>query len=144
MESASYYDRSKEKYTEEESLQIKKAYEIDTLSIIELAKKHKRTPGCIAAKLKMMGIIGVASMARGYSTYKGSDLYKEICKAYETKTAEKKEKKEAGTLSVSGPATKATVLAELNALKEDVKEMKKDIKEILRYMTALYELESGE
>lgn len=150
MESLSYYDRSKEKYSEEESMEIKKEYEIDKHSIIEIGKKHTRTPGSIAYRLKIIGIVHHPAVARGYTEYKASELYKEVCKEYEKKDGERKEKREERvkakeTLSVSGMSTtKTSVMLELATLKKDMEDIKKDIKQILTYMTAVYEFENDE
>jgi hypothetical protein len=93
MQTLEYYNRSKEKWSDEESQQIKKEYEIDLLDILQIAIKHKRTPGCIGHKLKDIGILTNHSMARGYDEYKSSILYKEICLEYRKRDEERINKK---------------------------------------------------
>ena len=82
MQALEYYTKSKDKWSEEESEQVKKEYEIDLLDILQISLKHKRTPGCIGHKLKTLGIVTNHTMARGYDIYKSSDLYKEICDSH--------------------------------------------------------------
>lgn len=77
-----YYDRSKQKWTFEDTQQLRSAYEEDMLDILECANLLKRTPGCISYKLKSMGIISHNVLARGYSEYKASPLYAEVVETH--------------------------------------------------------------
>jgi len=152
MNSLNFYDRSKTPWTVEESEEVRKEYETDLLSIIEIGNKHKRTPGCIAYKLKNLGLIVHNALSRGYTEYKTSNLYIEICKEYKKGDEEKKLKKEE-KLKLKGESkenvkthklTKADIIHEIKYLKEEVSEMKKDIKQVLTYITSIYEFEKEE
>lgn len=150
MNPLSFYDRSKAPWTIEESEEVRKEYETDLLSIIDIGNTHKRTPGCIAYKLKNLGLIVHNTLSRGYREYKTSNLYIEICKENKKGDEEKKLKKEE-KLKLKGESTEnvkphkltnSEIIQEIKCLKEEVSEMKKDIKQVLSYITSIYEFES--
>jgi hypothetical protein len=152
MNPLSFYERSKVPWTVEESEEVRKEYETDLLSIIEIGNKHRRTPGCIAYKLKNLGLIVHNALSRGYTEYKTSALYIEICKEYKKSDEEKKLKKEE-KLKIKGEITekikthkltKTDIIHEIKYLKDEVSEMKKDIKQMLSYITSIYEFEKEE
>ena len=149
MNTLSFYDRSKVPWSVEESEEVRKEYETELLSIIDIGNKHKRTPGCIAYKLKNLGLIVHNTLSRGYTEYKTSNLYIEICKEYKKCDEEKKIKKEE-KLKQKGEITenvkkhkltKKDIIHEIKYLKEEISEMKKDIKQMLSYITSIYEFE---
>ena len=156
MQSLEYYSKSKDKWSEEETRQVRIEYEIDLLDVLQIAVNHKRTPGCIGHKLKTLGILTNHTMARGYDTYKSSDLYKEICDSYKKEDAEKKERKilevkpkrqpmfPIQSLPVSVPVElpKRRLAYEIQELRKEINEMKGDVKRILFLMNAIYEFES--
>jgi hypothetical protein len=151
MNTADFYDRSKLKWTEEEARQIRKAYETDEMNIIQIADIHKRTPGCIAAKLKDDGVVVSHTLTRGFEEYKASDLFKEICVEYRLREEERKEKKkerEATLLERVATTSKqegiATNSNEIALLRKEVGELRHDIKKVLEYMTSLWEFETAE
>lgn len=150
MNSADYYDRSKLKWTDEEAAQIRKEYETDEMNIIQIADIHKRTPGCIAAKLKADGVVISHTLTRGFEEYKASDLFKEICVEYRLREDERKEKKkerEAALLAqvkqASSSNSNLTIQSELIAMKKELLELKRDVKKVLEYMTSLWEFETA-
>jgi galactitol-specific phosphotransferase system IIB component len=143
MNPLSFYERSKVPWTVEESEEVRKEYETDLLNIIEIGNKHTRTPGCIAYKLKNLGLIVHNALSRGYTEYKTSTLYIEICKEYKKGDEEKKLKNEK-KLKVKGEMTKTDIIHEIKHLKEEISEIKKDIKQMLSYITSIYEFEKEE
>ena len=149
MNSLSYYDRSKVPWTEEEAEEIKKEYETELLNIIQIGDKHKRTPGGIAYKLKSDGIVVHNALTRGYTEYIKSNLYEEICKDGKKEDAVKKQKKEelAKRKEETTEIKKLTftdVVREIRSLKDEISEMKKDIKQVLSFMTSIYDFETKE
>jgi hypothetical protein len=138
MNQLSYYERTKLPYSEEETQQLKKEYEVDSLDILQCANIHKRTPGSIAFKLKIMGIVVNHQLARGYKEYKTSDLYDEVVIANVKKDVDKQlKKREKETLKEE----KTFAPNEILKIKEDIMELKKDVKEILRLINLVYEFE---
>ena len=147
MNTLSFYDRSNVPWSVEESEEVRKEYETELLSIIDIGNKHKRTPGCIAYKLKNLGLIVHNTLSRGYTEYKTSNLYIEICKEYKKCDEEKKikkEEKQKGEITENvkkHKLTKKDIIHEIKYLKEEISEMKKDIKQMLSYITSIYEFE---
>jgi hypothetical protein len=147
MNPLSFYERSKAPWTVEESDEVKEEYETDLLSIIEIGNKHKRTPGCIAYKLKTLGLIVHNKLSRGYKEYKTSKLYAEICNERKKDDEEKKYKKEEKLKEKTienvkkHKLTNTDIIREIKYLKEEVSEIKKDIKQMLSYITSIYEFE---
>lgn len=158
-----HYDRCKVAWTPEEEAQVKREYETDCMTITEIGDKHKRTPGGIAYALKRIGLIIHNAAARGYAEYRASSLFEEIC------SQSKKEKEERATISEERLKRKEELailkeerlkqkedrktlesivatdnpMRELQSLKKEVAEMKKDIKQMLFYITSLYEFETS-
>ena len=144
-----FYDRSKVPWTLEESENVRKEYDSDLLNIIDIANIHKRTPGSIAYKLKHLGLIVHSALSRGYAEYKTSELYIEVCNDRKKDDDEKKAKKEETLKSKEESTLKLKptnkyLINEINLLKEEISEIKKDIKQILSYITSIYEFEKDE
>ena len=72
------FTKSGEKWSVEEDNQLNKLYNDDLLDILEIAKIHERSPGGIISRLSKHNYITDRKLARGYLTYKNSDLYKDI------------------------------------------------------------------
>lgn len=90
MNCREYYNRQNESWDDKEHQDIRNEYEINKMSIIQIADIHRRTPGAISYKLKNIGLIANHTFARGYYEYTSSDLYKEIVtngKSYKRKLA---------------------------------------------------------
>ena len=147
MNTLAYYTRSSIKWSEEECEQLRKEYMTDNLDILEIGNIHRRTPGCIAHKLKAMEIITYAPYAKGYVEYKASELYKEICTdsvQRDEERAKRRAEKERVLAEKEVVKTKqSTSSNEFERMKVDIAEMKRDIKMILHYMTSLYEFETS-
>jgi len=151
MNSVNYYDCSKLPWNEEETEELKSEYGIHLLNIIEIANIHRRTPGSIAYKLKNIGMVGYAVMARGYEEYKNSTLYNQVVQQHRKEDTEKKSKKdqkkeekmkikeEKDSLQ---KMSKVDLIREILTMKEEISEIKEDIKQILNYMTQIYEFET--
>ena len=67
-----------EPWTENEHNQLNRLYNVDMLDIMEISKRHNRAPGGIISRLCKNNYIPNRTSARGYMTYKNSDLYKQI------------------------------------------------------------------
>ena len=172
MNPLSYYDRSKAPWSEDECSQIRKEYETDLLTIIQIADIHKRTPGCISYKLKNIGLITNNTLARGYTEYKMSKLYQDICLSYKKEDNEKETRKEErvrtkvenaentkkvnkivkelekdiddNSVSITVPKRMVAIMLELESMKSEIKELKIDIKQMLYYITSLYDFQTVE
>jgi len=125
-------------WEKDEDQQLIKEYTVDKLTLMQLCKIHKRMPGGITSRLVALKLIYRRDSVRGYTDYQESDLYKEICK---TKLENKNNRKEIKAQGISVPQRTLDPLAEL---RKDVNELKKDIKEILRLMNALYDFEASQ
>jgi hypothetical protein len=91
----SFYDRSGSSWDDAEDTQLRKEYNDDSEDIIQIGITHKRTPGGIAYRLKLQGIIPSHRDARGYFEYVKSDLYKDIVKEGNTTRSQSKKAKAA-------------------------------------------------
>lgn len=65
-------------WSSEEDIQLNKLYNEESLEIMEISDRLKKTPGSVISRLCKYGYIPNRSSARGYLTYKNSDLYKSI------------------------------------------------------------------
>jgi hypothetical protein len=166
MNTREYYDRQKEPWGETEVQDIRTEYETNEMTISQIADIHKRTPGSISYKLKNLGIITHNTLSRGYIEYKNSVLYNEIVEQGKFEGASRKLKKERrinmsekitkyitkpSEFEVLAPNPKSkqvvelrldTCSAEIAELKNEVLSLKRDVKEMLRLMNAMYEFES--
>lgn len=141
MNKLDYYNRQKDMWDEKELCDIKNEYETRELTISQIADIHRRTPGSISYKLKNLGIITHNALSRGYLEYKNSSLYKEIVETGKATDAEKKVKKDAKLkLKTEMPIINPT--NDIAELKKEVAFLRKDVKEMLRLMNALYDFES--
>ena len=121
-----------------EDNQLIKEYTIDKLTIMQLSKLHKRMPGGIISRLYALKLIDKRDNAHGYLEYKESDLYKEICRN------KKENRKISKETKITAVVNAEIDNLEITLLKKDVNELKKDVKEILRLMNALYDFEASQ
>ena len=85
MNPLEYYNRQKASWEESELQQLRTEYVTNEMTISQMGDIHHRTPGSISYALKRLDIITNNLIARGYSEYKNSDLYKEIVGTPRTK-----------------------------------------------------------
>lgn len=118
-----YYKLSKTKWTQEESDKIYQEYNSQSYDIFKLANSYKRTPGCIAHKLKALKLIKTHKDALGYSEYLNSELYKEI-------------------INTPKPVKLNNSKYGFNEIKNDIDSIKNDIKRIFEMINTIYEFEN--
>lgn len=146
MNPLEYYNRQKEPWDTKELDDLKREYVTNELNISEIADIHRRTPGAIACRLKTINIVVANALARGYSTYVNSKLYNEIIETSKSKKSERVIKRESKLRVHVEPKVESyaivTTSKEISELRNEVSSLKKDVKEILRLMNALYDFES--
>ena len=131
-----YYTNSGQSWSDQEEEQLKKEYIEQKLDINEIGKIHKRTPGGIGSRLCILGVIEHRLSARGYSEYKNSDLYREICeKGPPRKEKKPKEPKEPKEKKVRTSVYESNVLisikqSDYDELKEELYDLKEQLTEI--------------
>jgi len=111
------------------------------MTISQIADIHHRTPGSISYKLMDLGIISHNRLSRGHLEYKNSNLYKEIIEVSQTKKTEKMIIKEVKQKEKIKSSTDSVEFKEISEMRNDILILKKDVKEILRLMNALYDFE---
>lgn len=114
MEIPKEYSRVGESWEKIENEQLIKEYTIDNLNILDICKIHKRMPGGIISRLKHLGII---SDKRKNNKLINSDKTK------------------------IEPTIVNSQSRELIDMRNEIVDLKKDVKEMLRLMNALYEFE---
>ena len=155
MNSLSYYHLREEPWTETEDLQLRSEYVDQELDITQIADLHYKTPGQISYRLKKLGITEhYYKDTRGYNKYVSSSLYQEIKEAPKARIqkAEKKERKGRKTksqlvedhiqLQQEQKENQEDLHLEVSQLRAEIKGLKKDVKEILRLMNAVYDFEA--
>jgi len=136
MNELAYYNRQKEPWSDKESQEIRNKYETKGMTISEIADIHRRTPGSIGYKIKNIGLIEHITLSRGYIDYKNSNLYKEIIG---TNISKNKPPKLTTQIENARPIRQRE---EIRIIRNEIDELKKDVKEMLRLMNALYDFES--
>ena len=148
METETIFKNAGEPWTQEEDTQLNKLYNENMLDIMEISNIHNRAPGGIISRLVKQNNILNRQSARGYETYKNSDLYKEIVSKNEEKKCQKKTKPEKKAKPIQ--IDNGTITSNYIELQNDVKEMKNHIKELehtikelIEMMKAVYEFEDA-
>lgn len=148
METQIIFKNAGEPWSEEEDTQLNKLYNEDMLDIMEISRIHDRAPGGIISRLQKHNFIANRQSARGYITYKNSDLYKEIVYNNMNKKKpmylDKPTKIPTSTENILITINKSVYLELQNDVKEmknDIKELKNTIKELVEMMNAVYEFE---
>ena len=122
-----------EPWTENEDNQLNRLYNVDMLDIMEISKRHNRAPGGIISRLCKNNYIPNRTSARGYMTYKNSDLYKQI-----VSTNKEKECKNSCTKDSLKIYSVDNMLITIN--KSDYIEMQNDIKDIKHKLNILIDM----
>ena len=140
METQIIFKNAGDPWTQEEDKQLNKLYNEDMLDIMEISRIHDRAPGGIISRLQKHNFIANRQSARGYITYKNSDLYKEI--VYNNMN---KKKTDALDKPTKATAPIDNILIAINKsdyteLQNDVKEMKNEIKELKKTIIELVEM----
>jgi hypothetical protein len=135
MNNLQYYNRQKDAWTEAEIQEVKTKYEINEMTISQIADSHFRTPGSIAYKLKTINVIPDNTQARGYVEYKNSSLYKEIIELSDTSKKEKKVKEDTKLKSDINARSIDILLREVIDLRHEVIDLKNEIKKMVRNTT---------
>ncbi len=173
MNKLSYYDHRNIKFTDAEMSDLVTLYQSGK-TVTELSDQYRRTPGQIIHWLKKKGGMNTATFWEAMDEYRNSPLYREVTETgeenREKKKAEKeraeKEKEEAEEMMTLAERRKKrrearrkehtpvqqmitqeahTLLIQENQhLKQEIAEVKRDVKEILRLMNALYDFEAQE
>jgi hypothetical protein len=144
MNTLDYYNRQKDIWDDKELENIRTEYETNGMNIIQIADIHRRTPGSIAYKIKNLGIISCHSLAKGYFDYISSNLYREIVDSGNKNDRYKKVKKVTEVKIKVEPLVIRVSSSDIVKMKDEIADLKKDVKEMLRLMNALYEFENKE
>lgn len=115
------------------------------MDIIEISTITNRTPGSIISRLCKLGYIPNRTSARGYVTYKNSELYKSIVSAGESKKSNKQTSKTPDNISISingiNPCEYTELKNEVKEIKHEMRELKNSVKELIEMMKAVYEFQ---
>jgi hypothetical protein len=141
MNTLEYYNRQNARWDDKEIEDIKFEYETKEMTISQIGDIHRRSPGSIAHKIKNIGLIANFNLARGYLEYKNSSLYKEIVEKGKLSDNIKKLNREAKTNNTNDIKDNKSI-NEITELRNEIGTIKKDVKEILRLMNALYDFET--
>jgi hypothetical protein len=150
METKIVFKNAGEPWSVQEDTQLNKLYNEDKLDIMKISQIHDRAPGGIISRLIKNNCIQNRILARGYMTYKNSELYKEIVANNEEK---KRKKSETSTSDVKDKKSKHkevdNILITINKcdyvelkqdvieMKNEITELKKSIKELVKIMKAV-------
>lgn len=119
------------------------------LDIMEISEIHNRAPGGIISRLVKQQYIKTRVSARGYMKYKNSDLYKEIVANGENKrklakeAAADKKKEVARNSNKLNNGEYFDLQQDMMEMKNEIADLKKNIKELVEMMKAVYEFEDA-
>jgi hypothetical protein len=146
------YTFAGEPWLDYEDKQLSKEYTTDKLTLMQIAKIHKRMPGGIVSRLKKLNLISMRQHTRGYSEYQSSELYKEICKNNDENRKNPRNKRDMNkinnlileTLPKLPASDSESDTASVSLIRNDLIELNKKVDKILEIMNALYEFESSQ
>ena len=136
-----------EPWSPEEDIKLFKLYNEEMLDIIEISKIHNRAPGGIISRLIKHNYIANRTLARGYITYKNSDLYKEIVSNKYKKNdiiykPDKLKPKQIDNILITiNKSDYIELQKDVKEMKNEVKDLKNSIKELVEMMKAVYDFE---
>jgi len=142
MNGVEYYNRQKEYWSDKEVQDIRTEYKTQEMTISQIADIHHRTPGSISYKLQNLGLVTHNTLSRGYLDYKNSNLYKQIVEKAKRGATENKIKKEVKIKAKTEDLSLVPPFREILEMRNEITDLKKDVKEMLRLMNALYDFES--
>ncbi len=157
METEILFKNAGEPWTPEEDLQLNKLYNEDMLNIMEISEIHNRAPGGIISRLIKHNYIPNRISARGYMTYKNSDLYKDIVSNNKDKDKDKRKpeiadvtekkirkNKEVDNIFISiNKCDYIELKQDVIKMQNEITELKNTIKELVEMMKAVYEFEDA-
>lgn len=134
MTSQNVFLNKGKKWIREEDNQLKSQYVNQNMNILDIAKIHQRTVGGIISRLKTIEVLSpflqpeeYFSSVRGYAEYIADE---------EFRTQEKEYKKEKKIIIQDNEQQR-----EIDIIKQDIANIKKDVKEILHLLHSIYEFE---
>lgn len=132
-------------WSSQEDEQLNNLYNEKLMDIIEISNIINRTPGSIISRLCRNKYISNRTSARGYITYKNSELYKSIVASGEGKKINKQTTKKNENISININGIPTCEYIELKndvkEVKNEIKELKNNLKELIEMMKAIYEFE---
>jgi hypothetical protein len=132
-------------WSSQEDEELNNMYNDKLMDIIEISNIINRTPGSIISRLCKNKYISNRISARGYITYKNSELYKSIVASGEGKKNNKQTTKSNDNISININGIHACENTELKndvkEIKNEIKELKNNLKELIQMMKAVYEFE---
>ena len=132
-------------WSSQEDEQLNNLYNEKLMDIIEISDIINRAPGSIISRLCRNKYIPNRTSARGYMTYKNSELYKSIVASGEGKKINKQTTKTNENISININGITTCEYIELKndvkEVKNEIKEIKNNLKELIEMMKAVYEFE---
>lgn len=133
-------------WSSQEDEQLNNLYNEKLMDIIEISDIINRSPGSIISRLCRNKYISNRTSARGYITYKNSELYKSIVASGEGKKLNKQTTKtnENISININGISTTCEYIELKNDVKEvknEIKELKNNLKELIEMIKTVYEFE---
>ena len=143
--SLSHYDKRSIKWTDEEIKEAIHQYSSHQ-TVNDIAYYFRKTPGQILYLLKKEKLITSDEFHREFGIYRESSIYREIIQEIDEVRPAKKERKgippKEDEKSKEDNPPRQRMKDDIKHLREEMETIKKDVKEILRLMNALYDFES--
>jgi len=135
------------KWEEQDDKKLVRLYSDNTKDIVDIAKELGRTPISIACRLVKNNVINFEFEARGYHSYENTEYYKKcVEKKNMLKTEEKLKKEKTNKTNENYLITinrndYLELKYDVDIMKNDIKEIKKTLNELVEMMKAVYEFE---
>ena len=135
-------------WSKEQDDQLKDQYVNKKLDLITLCNIHKRFPGGITSRLRKLGIVEFSNLVRGFDDYTNSSLYEEIKNSRSSIRSQKKTEKEnkykLNILAQVNNSENNILKNEMCEIKKNIKELKNCVSELTEMIKATYEFEEIE
>ena len=142
MENQTMFKNAGEPWSLEEDNLLNKLYNEYRADIMEISIIHNRAPGVIISRLLKHNYITNRQSARGYLTYKNSDLYKSIV-ASNIHNKQNKINTPIDNILITIHKSDYTELQnDVKEMKNEIKELKNTIKGLVEMMKIVYEFEN--